>query len=128
MKLSGNQRTYFYSGGSGLSVDFHFVDLELSYDVLSLLLIVLSKHFNHPHPYIEIAISISQWWNAGMGNTDTLHPVSVLFPSLNLKYFRIRFLLLVYLQFHPTHAVVFTLVTEKMHACTRLCAPGNYKH
>ena len=36
-------------------------------------------------------------WNAGMGNTDTLLPilVSVLFPSLHLKYFRIKFLLLV---------------------------------
>ena len=91
-----------YSGGSGLSIDIHFVDIELSYDVLSPLPIVLSKHFNHPHPYIEIATAISdishaQWWNAGMGNTDTLHPilVSVLFPSLHLKYFRINFLLLV---------------------------------
>ena len=45
-----------YSGGSGLSIDIHFVDIELSYDVLSPLPIVLSKHFNHPHPYIEIAI------------------------------------------------------------------------
>ena len=27
----------------------HFVDLEVSYDVLSPLPIVLSKHFNHPH-------------------------------------------------------------------------------
>ena len=25
IKLSGNQRTYLYSGGSGLSVDIHFV-------------------------------------------------------------------------------------------------------
>ena len=33
-------------------------------------------------------------WNAGMGNTDTLHP-NLLFPSLHLKYFRIEFLLLV---------------------------------
>ena len=54
IKLSWNQRTYLYSGGSGLSIDFHFVDLELSYDVLSPLPIVLSKHFNHPHPYIEV--------------------------------------------------------------------------
>ena len=38
---------------------FHFVDIELSYDVLSPLPIVLSKHFNHPHPYIEIATAIS---------------------------------------------------------------------
>ena len=30
-----------------------------SYDVLSPLPIVLSKHFNHPHPYIEIATAIS---------------------------------------------------------------------
>ena len=36
-------------------------------------------------------------WNAGMGNTDTLLPilVSVLFPSLHLKYFRLKILLLV---------------------------------
>ena len=47
-----------YSGGSGLSIDIHFVDLEVSY-VLSPLPIVLSKHFNHPHPYIEIATAIS---------------------------------------------------------------------
>ena len=59
IKLSGNQRTYLYSGGSGLSIDIHFVDIELSYDVLSPLAIVLSKHFNHPHPYIEIATAIS---------------------------------------------------------------------
>ena len=48
-----------YSGGSGLSIDIHFVDIELSYGVLSPLPIVLSKHFNHPHPYIEIATAIS---------------------------------------------------------------------
>ena len=59
IKLSGNQRTYLYSGGSGLSIDIHFVDIELSYDVLSPLPIVLSKHFNHPHPYKEIATAIS---------------------------------------------------------------------
>ena len=59
IKLSRNQRTYLYSGGSGLSIDIHFVDIELSYDVLSPLPIVLSKHFNHPHPYIEIATAIS---------------------------------------------------------------------
>ena len=41
------------------SIDIHFVELELSYDVLSPLPIVLSKHFNHPHPYIEIATAIS---------------------------------------------------------------------
>ena len=50
-----------YSGGSGLSIDIHFVDIELSYDVLSPLPIVLSKHFNHPHPYIEIATAISDY-------------------------------------------------------------------
>ena len=59
IKLSGNERTYLYSGGSGLSIDIHFVDIELSYDVLSPLPIVLSKYFNHPHPYIEIATAIS---------------------------------------------------------------------
>ena len=60
--LYKNQRTYLYSGGSGLSIDIHFVDIEFSYDVLSPLPIVLSKHFNHPHPaypYIEIATAIS---------------------------------------------------------------------
>ena len=50
-----------YSGGSGLSIDIHLVDIELSYDVLSPLPIVLSKHFNHPHPYIEIATAISDY-------------------------------------------------------------------
>ena len=29
IKLSWSQRTYLYSGGSGLSIDIHFVDLEL---------------------------------------------------------------------------------------------------
>ena len=48
-----------YSGGSGLSIDIHFVDIELSYDVLSPLPTLLSKHFNHPHPYIEIVTAIS---------------------------------------------------------------------
>ena len=61
IKLSGNQRIYLYSAGSGLSIDIHFVDIELSYDVLSPLPIVLSKHFNHPHPYIEIATAISDY-------------------------------------------------------------------
>ena len=59
IKLTWNQRTSLYSGGSGLSVDIHFVGLELSYDVLSPLPIVLSRHFNHPHPYIEIATAIT---------------------------------------------------------------------
>ena len=43
-------RTKPHSGGSGLSVDIHFVDLEVSYDVLSPLPIVLSKHSNHLIP------------------------------------------------------------------------------
>ena len=72
-KLSGNQRTYLYSGGSGLSIDIHFVDIELSYDILSPLPTLLSKHFNHPHPYIEIATAIS-----------------VSNKNLILKYFRCR--------------------------------------
>ena len=57
------ERRYLYSGGSGLSIDIHFVDIELSYDVLSPLPIVLSKHFNHPHPYIEIAVAISDYYS-----------------------------------------------------------------
>ena len=60
IKLSGNQRTCLYSGGSGLSIDIRLVDIELSYDVLSPLPIVLSKHFKHPHPYTEIAVAISE--------------------------------------------------------------------
>ena len=59
IKLSGNQRTYLYSGGSGLSVDIHLVGFNLSFHALSPLPIVLSKHFNHPHPYIEITTAIS---------------------------------------------------------------------
>ena len=59
IKLSWNQRTYLYSVGSGLSIDIHSVDLEVSYDVISPLPIALSKHFNHLHPYIEIATAIS---------------------------------------------------------------------
>ena len=74
IKLSGNQRTYLYSGGSGLSIDIHFVDIELSYDVLSPLPIVLSKHFNHPHPYIEIATAISDIWSVGWDTN--LHTVT----------------------------------------------------
>ena len=65
IKLSGNQRTYLFSGGSGLSIDIHFVDIELSYDVLSPLPTLLSKHFNHPHPYIEIATAISDTMSSG---------------------------------------------------------------
>ena len=42
IKLNGNQRAYLYSGGSGLSIDIHFVDIELSYDVLSPLPTLLS--------------------------------------------------------------------------------------
>ena len=71
IKLSGNQRTYLYSGGSGLSIDIHFVDIELSYDVLSTLPIVLSKHFNNSHPYIEIATAISDYFKFAV--THKLH-------------------------------------------------------
>ena len=71
IKLSGNQRTYLYSGGSGLSIDIHFVDIELSYDVLSPLPTLLSKHFNHPHPYIEIATAISEIATAISDNTGS---------------------------------------------------------
>ena len=63
-----------YSGGSGLSIDIHFVDIELSYDVLSPLPTLLSKHFNHPHPYIEIATAISDTrlvLSLGMGTVAT---------------------------------------------------------
>ena len=54
--------------------------------------------FLHSTVYCVLAThnyNISQWWNAGMGNTDTLHPNSCFcfFPSL---HFRIKFLLLVY--------------------------------
>ena len=35
IKLSSNQRTCLYSGGSGLSVDIHFVDFRLSFHALS---------------------------------------------------------------------------------------------
>ena len=58
-KAEQKSEDILYSGGSGLSIDIHFVDIELSYDVLSPLSTLLSKHFNHPHPYIEIATAIS---------------------------------------------------------------------
>ena len=51
-----------YSGGSGLSVDIHFVVFNQSFHALSSLPIVLSKHFNHPHPYVEIATAISDYY------------------------------------------------------------------
>ena len=41
-KAERKSEEYLYSGGSGLSIDIHFVDIELSYDVLSPLPIVLS--------------------------------------------------------------------------------------
>ena len=56
IKLSWNQKTYLYSGGSGFSIDIHFFDLEVSYDVLSPLPIVLSTTLI---PYIEMATVIS---------------------------------------------------------------------
>ena len=44
IKLNGNQRTYMYSRqGLGFSINIHFVDLEVSSDVLSPLPIVMSK-------------------------------------------------------------------------------------
>ena len=55
IKLSGNQRTYLYSGRSGLSIDIHFVDIELSYDVLSPL---------PTNTYIEIATAIYPYHQA----------------------------------------------------------------
>ena len=81
IKLSGNQRTYLYSGGSGLSIVIHFVDIELSYDVLSPLPIVLSKHFNHPHPYIEIATAISdiKYHNYSINNNNNINNLLLFF-------------------------------------------------
>ena len=67
-----------HSGGSGLSIDIHFVDIELSYDVLSPLPTLLSKHFNHPHPYIEIATAIS---DTHTGNRKQLISLSHLPPT-----------------------------------------------
>ena len=37
---------------------------------LKLIPIVLSKHFNHPHPYIEIATAISDRWHQAVGIID----------------------------------------------------------
>ena len=54
-----------YSGGSALSVDIHFVCFNLSFPALSPLPIVLSRHFNHPHPYIDIAVAISDITHSG---------------------------------------------------------------
>ena len=71
-----------YSGGSGLSIDIHFVDIELSYDVLSPLPTLLSKHFNHPHPYIEIATAISDTYIRVTIPTVHVHPA---YPSIALK-------------------------------------------
>ena len=80
IKLSGNQRTYLYSGGSGLSIDIHFVDIELSYDVLSPLPIVLSKHFNHPHPYIECLFKL---YNIG----SRLPQSTTMYTSCNSQHY-----------------------------------------
>ena len=41
--------------------------------------------------------NVSQWWNAGMGNTDTLHPNSC-FCSFSIPTSRIKFLLLIYIE------------------------------
>ena len=45
---------HLYSGGSGLSVDIHFVGFNLSIHAFS----PLPMYFNHPHPYIEITTVI----------------------------------------------------------------------
>ena len=47
---------YLYSG---LSEDIHFVGFRLSFHAFSPLHIVLSKCFNHPHPYVGITTVIS---------------------------------------------------------------------
>ena len=76
-----------YSGGLGLSIDIHFVDIELSYDVLSPLPIVLSKHFNHPHPYIEIATAISDI-AAYTGNLSSIPPTTTNINHLSINYLK----------------------------------------
>ena len=87
IKLSGNQRTYLYSGGSGLFIDIHFVDIELSYDVFSPLPIVLSKHFNHPHPYIEITTVISDTpYKAHQKNNTTSNIQWITHKNRNIKH------------------------------------------
>ena len=58
--------------------------------------------FHHCEIYNYVLQVHSIQWNAGMGNTDTLL-VSVLFLSLHLKYFRIKFLLLVCIVFMRMH-------------------------
>ena len=75
-----------YSGGSGLSIDIHFVDIELSYDVLSPLPTLLSKPFNHPHPYIEIATAISVVQRIVLG----------LFNNYNIMSLKRRYLYIVH--------------------------------
>ena len=80
-----------YSGGSGLSIDIHFVDIELSYDVLSPLPIVLSKHFNHPHPYIEIATAISDITIMQRFMISIVLRVKVLIFKRSIKEYKVAF-------------------------------------
>ena len=82
-----------YSGGSGLSIDIHFVDIELSYDVLSPLPIVLSKHFNHPHPYIEIATAISDTYTHIDTSNKNIHFEMILDVGIGEKRKETRFLI-----------------------------------
>ena len=50
--------------------------------------------FNHCVSHYVLHVHCVQW-NAGMGNTDTLHPISC-FCSFSIPTSRIKFLLLVY--------------------------------
>ena len=43
-----------------ISVDIQFVGFYVCFEVLALF--VQSKHFNHPHPCIEIATTISDYY------------------------------------------------------------------
>ena len=59
-------------------------------------------------------------WNAGMGNTDTIL-VSVLFPSLHMKYFRIKFLLLVVTRIQLSSAIMEAMFSDDIQCWSR-CA------
>ena len=86
--------------------------------------IVLSKHFNHPHPYIEIATAISDMSQCSGGMQEwviqiTSIPilVSVLFPSLHLKYFRVTkiFVTSLYCFYAHAHETTPTSVYKLSH-------------
>ena len=124
IKLSRNQRTYLYSGGLGLSIDIHFVDLEVSYDILSSLPIVLSKHFNHPHPHIEIATAISDNKIARFilkGSINILYFVpkqntdSTVTDSCINACYRVNALTVIGTQRHSLHKVLMTLLNNQNH-------------